>query len=91
MKLVINENVEDIENCTVYNITTEAECISFAEYSGARNSNRLMGYFREYGENTCFRLVYRPDGDITALVAGIDYYIHMGSTIIRYKIKQRSE
>lgn len=91
MKLVINENVEDVENCTVYNITTEAECISFAEYSGARNSNKLMGYFRKYDKNTCFRLVYRPDGDITALVAGIDYYVHMGSTIIRYKIKQRSE
>lgn len=91
MKLVINEDVEDIENCTVYNITTEAECISFTKYSGARNSNRLMAYFREYDKNTCFRLVYRPDGDITALVAGIDYYTHMGSTIIRYKIKQRSE
>lgn len=91
MKLVINENVEDVENCTVYNITTEAECISFAEYSGATNSGKLMGYFREYDKNTCFRLMRRPDGDITALVAGIGYYIHMGSTIIRYKIKQRSE
>ena len=91
MRLVINKDVEGIENSTVYNITTEAECISFAEYSGARNSGKLMGYFKEYGENTCFRLVYRTDGDITALVAGIDYYIHMGSTIIRYKIKQRSE
>ena len=68
MKLVINENVEDIENSTVYNITTEAECISFAEYSGARNSGKLMGYFKEYDKNTCFRLVHRPDGDITALV-----------------------
>lgn len=91
MKLVINENVEDVENCTVYNITTEAECISFAKYSGARNSDRLMGYFREYNKDTCFRLVYRPDGDIVALVAGLNYYVDMGSTIIRYKIKQRSE
>lgn len=91
MKLVINENVEDVENCTVYNITTEAECISFAKYSGARNSNRLMGYFREYDKDTCFRLVHKPDGDIVALVAGLNYYVDMGSTIIRYKIKQRSE
>ena len=91
MKLVINEDVEDVENCTVYNITTEAECISFAKYSGARNSNRLMGYFKEYDKNTCFRLVHGSDGDIVALVAGVDYYVNMGSTIIRYKIKQRSE
>lgn len=91
MKLVINKDLEDIENCTVYNITTEAECISFAEYSGARNSNKMMGYFKEYDKNTCFRLVYRTDGDIVALVAGVDYYVNMGSTIIRYKIKQRSE
>lgn len=91
MKLVINEDVEGVENCTVYNITTEAECISFAKDSGARNSGKLMGYFREYGKYTCFRLVYKPDGDIVALVAGVDYYIDMGSTIIRYKIRQRSE
>lgn len=91
MKFVTNEDVEAVENCTVYSITTEAECISFAKYSGARNSNRLMAYFREYDKHTCFRLVHKPDGDIVALVAGINYYIHMGSTIIRYKIKQRSE
>ena len=91
MKLVINENVEDVENCTVYNITTEAECISFAKDSDARNSGKLMGYFREYDKNTCFRLVHSSDGDIIALVAGVDYYVNMGSTIIRYKIKQRSE
>ena len=91
MDIAINENVEDIENCTVYNITTEAECISFAEYSGARNSNKMMGYFKEYDKNTCFRLVHSSDGDIIALVAGLNYYVDMGSTIIRYKIKQRSE
>lgn len=91
MKLVINEDVEDVENCTVYNITTEAECISFAEYSGARNSGKLMAYFREYDKHTCFRLVHSSDGDIIALVAGLNYYVDVGSTIIRYKIKQRSE
>lgn len=91
MKLVINENVEDVENCTVYNITTEAECISFAKYSGARNSKRFMAYFREYDKHTCFRLVHSSDGDIIALVAGLNYYVDVGSTIIRYKIKQRSE
>lgn len=91
MKLVVNSNVEDIKDSVVYHITTEQECLSFAKQSGATNSNRLLKYFKEYGDGTCFRLVRKNADEVTALVAGIGFYVDMCSNIIRYRISQRSE
>ena len=56
MKLVVNSNVEDIKGAVVYHIVTEQECLSFAKQSGATNSDRLLKYFRTYGDGTCFSI-----------------------------------
>ena len=91
MKLVVNSTVEDIKGSVVYHIVTGQECLAFAKQSGVTNSDRLLKYFRTYGDGTCFRLVQRNVDEVTVLVGNIGFYVDMCCNIIRYRITQRSE
>lgn len=90
MRLIVNQGSENVYEAVVYNIRTEEQCIAFKKESGAINGDKFKRYFREYAEDTCFRLVY-DDMSVRAFVGTIGFYRLNHCKIIEYKIPQRSE